>query len=364
MKHKHKILLIILSFILILILSFFIFNKYLNNSENNENLSVNNSSLDKNSSNESNSLKQKDNTEYIELNSKSPHPMSIEALRNNNYQGGDFTIKEELEDGYNYKRYIASYQSEGLEIDGLLTVPLMEMPEDGFPAIMFVHGYIPPDEYSTINSYPTYQAALARAGFVTYKPDLRGHDDSEGEAVSAHFSEKYIIDTMNAIKYLKNYEDVDQERLAYWGHSNGGEIGLKVALITEDIKAYSFWAGVVSTYKEMLETYNDDIPFLQDLSHNLIQENGLPSENPEFWNELEAHNYLEYISAPIEIQQATGDEVVPLELSISLKEALEEEGKVVEYHEYQGDDHNITQNSSLAWQRTIDFFNKHLESNN
>jgi dipeptidyl aminopeptidase/acylaminoacyl peptidase len=76
---------------------------------------------------------------------------------------------------------------------------------------------------------------------------------------------------------------------------------------------------------------------------------------------LDPYNYLADISAPIELQHATGDDSVPIELSLSLKQALEKNNKVVEYHEYQGDDHNIGQNSSLAWQRTINFFNRHLD---
>jgi dipeptidyl aminopeptidase/acylaminoacyl peptidase len=359
MKHTYKLILISVFLLGVFILSFFFFNNYFNSTEN-KNLNSNNLAVNN---------KVSDNLKFIDIDkkkevsiNKAPHPMSIEALRANNYPGGDFIIKTELTNGYNYKRYIASYYSEGLEINGLLTVPLVEKPEKGFPAVIFVHGYIPPKEYSTISSYPTYQASLARAGFVTYKPDLRGHDDSEGKVVSTHFSEKYVVDTMNAIEYLKEYEAVNENKLVYWGHSNGGEIGLRVVLLSDDIKAASFWAGVVGSYKDMLETYNDKILFLKDANHQLIKKNGLPSENPEFWNKLEPYNYLADISAPIEIQHATGDESVPIELSLSLKEALEGNNKVVEYHEYQGDNHNIGQNSNIAWQRTIEFFNKYLRN--
>jgi len=291
---------------------------------------------------------------------KASHPMAISSLRKRSYPGGEFTIQEELQNGSNYERYIASYESEGLDINGLLTVPLRERPADGFPAVIFLHGYIPPDQYSTTASYPTYQATLARAGFVTYKPDLRGHAESEGEPVSAHFSEKYVIDTLNAIAYLKEYPEVDPGRIAYWGHSNGGEIGLRAVLVDDDIRAASFWAGVVGSYEDMLETYNDDIPFLKDTDHELVKENGLPGENPDFWDKLDPYAYLEDISIPIQLQHATGDESVPVELSISLQKALEAEGKHVEYIEYQGDDHNISANADLAWQRTIEFFRKHL----
>lgn len=288
------------------------------------------------------------------------HPMAIENLRAEQYPGGEFDIKQTLSNGSNYERHIASYSSEDLEINGLLTIPLSEKPEGGYPAVVFLHGYIPPDQYSTVDSYPSYQAALARAGFVTYKPDLRGHADSEGEPASAHTSADYVIDTMNAISYLKDHSEVNPDRIGYWGHSNGGEIGLRILTISQDIKAAVFWAGVVGSHEDMLETHVDNIPFLDTEDNELVQEYGLPSESPEFWEHIEPYNYLNSVSAPVQLQHATGDESVPVELSQSLEKALEEAGKNVEYYEYQGDDHNISQNSDIAWQRSIDFFQKNL----
>ena len=289
------------------------------------------------------------------------HPMSISSLRADNYPGGDFVIEKTLANGVNYKQYIVSYLSEGLKIFGLLTVPTADRPENGFPSILFIHGYIDPKIYSTTGNYPSYQARLARAGFITFKPDLRGHGNSEGEAVGAHFSEKYVIDTLNALAYLKKYHDTDPNRIAYWGHSNGGEIGLRVAVISSDIKAYSLWAGVVGSYLDMFESYNNEIGFLRQASDSdLVKENALPSQNPSFWNQLDPYSYLSEIDAPIQLQHATGDESVPIILSKRLHEELEKANKTVEYLEYQGDDHNIGNNSALAFQKTIDFYNKYL----
>jgi dipeptidyl aminopeptidase/acylaminoacyl peptidase len=285
--------------------------------------------------------------------------MAIESLRKQEYPAGDFVIEKTLANGTNYKQFIASYKSEGLKIYGLLTIPLMPKPEKGFSAIVFIHGYIAPNKYSTTGSYPGYQATLAKAGFITFKPDLRGHGQSEGEAIGAHFSEKYVIDTLNAIAYLKNYKEVDPEKLGYWGHSNGGETGLRVAVISKDIKAYSLWAGVVGSYVDELETYNDKISFMRG-SNPLVEEYGLPSKNPEFWNKIDPYAYLNDIFAPIQLQHATGDKSVPIELSRHLRDELQRNGKKVEYIEYIGDDHNIGQNSSLAWQRTIKFFRDNL----
>jgi uncharacterized protein len=291
---------------------------------------------------------------------ESLHPMSIESLRNNTYQGGDFAIEQELPAKASYRQYIASYKSEGLKIFGLLTVPTTNKPAKGFPAIMFIHGYIPPKEYSTTGDYPTYQARLASSGFVTFKPDLRGHGNSEGEPVSAHFSEKYVVDTLNALEYLKKYAEVDANRIGYWGHSNGGEIGLRTILVSKDVKAASLWAGVVGSYTDMLETYNDKIPFLKNADDLLIRQNGLPSSNEKFWSKLEPYNYLQDITAKVQLQHGTADDSVPVELSRILKQALEGAGKSVEYFEYEGDDHNIAQSLGTAWQRTIEFYRNNL----
>lgn len=292
---------------------------------------------------------------------KVSHPMAIANLRSQEYPGGDFVIENVLANGTNYRQMVVSYLSEGLKIYGLLTIPLAPRPENGYPAVLFVHGYIPPSQYSTIGNYPTYQAALARAPLVTFKPDLRGHGQSEGEPVSAHFSEKYVVDALYALSYLKNHPEIDSQRIGYWGHSNGGETGLRVAVISTDIKAASFWAGVVGSFEDMLETYNDKIPFLRNaLDNELVIENGLPSTNPNFWKQIDPYAYLADIHIPIELQHGSNDDSVPIELSLRLKEELEKLNKTVIYHEYVGDDHNIGNNSSRAWQRTIEFFQEHL----
>lgn len=292
---------------------------------------------------------------------KSPHPMAIESLKKQDYPGGQFTVEQQLANGSNYEQKVVSYQSEGLKIYGLLTIPLSSQPEKGYPAIVFVHGYIPPKQYSTINDYPTYQARLARNGFVTFKPDLRGHGNSEGEPVSAHYSEKYIIDTLNAISYLKDHPQVNPKKIGYWGHSNGAQIGLRVVVISQDVQVASFWAGVVGSYQDMFETYNPQIDFLRDATQSaLVKNHGLPSQNPEFWNQIDPFSYLDDIQAPIQIHHGVNDQSVPIELSQSLKNGLEKTGKPVEYYEYPGDDHNISQNVSTAFERTINFYNQSL----
>ncbi len=77
------------------------------------------------------------------------HPMAILSQRQTPYPGSLISIERTLEPGANYQRYYAYYLSEGLKIYALLTVPNGERPAGGWPAIVFNHGYIPPDQYRT-----------------------------------------------------------------------------------------------------------------------------------------------------------------------------------------------------------------------
>ncbi len=291
------------------------------------------------------------------------HPMSIERLRAGEYPGSEITIVETLAAGSNYSLYIASYESDGNTINGLLTVPNGEPPAGGFPPIVFVHGYIPPEVYRTTERYVQYQDGFARNGFITYKIDLRGHADSEGTPVSAHYSEAYVVDTLNAISSLKTMEEANPEKIGYWGHSNGGEIGLRTMVVSDEIDAGVLWAGVVGSFEGMLETYNSQIPFLnlETGVPPLVQRQGLPSLNPEFWDQVDPYSYLSEVSGPVQLHHGTADNSVPVELSRELEQALQAANQPVELYEYQNGDHNIAApHFSPAMQRSIEFFKTHL----
>lgn len=67
-------------------------------------------------------------------------------------------------------------------------------------------------------------------------------------------------------------------------------------------------------------------------------------------------------SIPIhQLQHGSEDDgQVPVELSRHLNEELEKLNKKVEYFEYKGDNHNISNNVNTAFKRAIDFFNENL----
>ena len=302
---------------------------------------------------------------------KDVHPLQIAEMRKGEYPGSEITIEQNLADGSNYKRYIASYKSEGLKIFALLTVPSGETPTGGWPVIVFNHGYIQPEIYTTTEKYVAYQDGFARKGYVTLKSDYRGHGNSEGKPEGAYYSTAYTTDVLNAVASLKKLSYVKPLKIGMWGHSMGGHITLRSMVVTDDIKAGVIWGGVVASYQDMAENWRRTPGWrpsrrqseaFRPTRQQLIDKYGDWNTNPDFWNSISPIKFVSDISGPIQLDHGLADESVPWEFSESLNNALGEAGKTVEYYTYPGTDHNLSGSAfTTAMTRSVEFFDKYLK---
>jgi dipeptidyl aminopeptidase/acylaminoacyl peptidase len=299
------------------------------------------------------------------------NPLTIQAMRMRTYPGSNITIEQTLSPMPTYNRYIASYESDGLKIYALLLVPKGTKPANGWPVIILNHGYIIPEKYTPDGNYVAYADAFARTGYIVFKPNYRGNGKSEGSPTSTYYSPDYTVDDLNAIASIKKYPDANQGKIGVWGHSMGGQITLKDLVIdTKDIKAAAIWGGVVGFYNDIINNWQNRVSYqptaedmalrLQNLS-NLEGIYGTSQTNPAFWNSVDPNSYLKDIIAPLQIDVGLADTQVPPDFSTGLYIRMKAAGKIVQYYEYPGSNHDINQSFTLAMQRTISFFNGYLK---
>jgi len=295
--------------------------------------------------------------------------LTIPYLRERKYSSTLGDLKK-YKASANYTSYLTSYDSDGLKINGLITIPNDDKTKK-HPAIVFVHGYIAPSIYRTTEKYVEYVDYLARNGYVVFKIDLRGHGESDGEATGSYYSGDYVIDTINAYNALENTSFVDPNKIGLWGHSMAGNVTLRAFAAKPQIPAVAIWAGAGFTYSDLLEyriSDNSYRPPAQSTDRQKRREElrklyGDFDPNDAFWKKVAPSNYLSDLVGAISLFHAADDTVVSVEYSRNIKKLLDEAGIKNEYYEYRGGGHNITNpNFSQAMQTTVEFFDKYLKN--
>lgn len=295
--------------------------------------------------------------------------LTIPYLRQRSYESKLLEMRE-VGRNASYTSYLTSYTSDGLKINGLLTVPIGNKAVGGWPAIIFVHGYIPPASYQTLVNYSAYVDYLAKNGFVVFKIDLRGHADSQGESGGAYYSSDYIIDVLNARSALQISDFVASSKIGLWGHSMAGNVVMRSLAASPLIPAVVIWAGAVYTYEDFQQYGIGDNsyrpPSEQSASrrkrNELFEAYGQFNPKSEFWKLVPATNYLSDIKGAVSLNHAVDDSVVEIGYSRNLKSLLDRTTIEHELNEYSSGGHNLSGATfNQAMQNTVEFFKKHLE---
>lgn len=306
------------------------------------------------------------NNEKKEENDSEPFKeLTIPYLRQRDYRSSLGELSQ-INSNSSYTTYLTSYDSDDLKINGLITIPNQQQPIEGWPAIVFIHGYIPPAQYETTDKYTEYVDYLAKNGFVVFKIDLRGHGESEGNPGGAYYSGDYVIDTLNAYNALQTADFIDPNKIGLWGHSMGGNVVFRSFIAHQNIPAIVIWSGAVYTYEDFQEYRIQDNsyqppPETSKRRDELRDTHGEFDPQSEFWKKVVPTNYIEGITGGVQLNHALNDNVVDIRYSRNLHEILKSTDITSQLNEYSSGGHNITGAAfTEAMENTVSFFKQYL----
>lgn len=281
-------------------------------------------------------------------------PYTIEALAVRSYGGGELEIVETLEETELFTRYLIRYPSDGLTIYGFMNVP-----HEGvkFPLVVLLHGYIDPAVYQTVDYTRRYADALAEAGFFVIHPNLRGFPPSDSG--DDRFRVGLAVDVLNLLAIVQTQSQdpvgtlrrVDADNIYLWGHSMGGGVALRVAVVNpadylRGVVLYGAMSGDERWNYERIVVWSEGRSGAFELAAG---EGALTAVSPI--------HHLDRLQAPVSIHHSDADETVPYDWSVDLCERLTAMTHPVECYTYHAQPHTFNgEQDKLFRERVARFF--------
>ena len=279
------------------------------------------------------------------------NPASIAAVRQHPLVASVIATTSHLAARGGCSTSVISYRSDGLKEFALAQQPASNVPKGGYPVIIFAHGYTSPVGYDTANTqYASILNWYCGHGYLVFKPDYRGYGHSEGLPVNGLYSPSDTYDVLNLAASLGSYHGANASRVALIGHSMGGGIVLRAGVASHGlpVKAIVTMAGAVASLPTMTYHWTGSVPpDVATARRQALSSEGPPSQDPAYWYNASATNYLSSLTAPIQINQGLTDASVPPTFADDLNSELTAVGRPHEYYAYPNTGHLFANPASL-----------------
>ena len=261
-----------------------------------------------------------------------------------------------------YTSYNFHFLSDTKKVAGLAHIPRTTQVAAKFPVIIQLRGFVARETYTTGVGTARSGQVFAQNGFLTIAPDFLGYGRSDPQS-SDVFEERFETYTVaaNLIASIPTLTIADPNRIALWGHSNGGQIALTVLEILGKPIPTSLWAPVSKPFPYSILYYTDEASDSGKLLRKF-----LASFEKDYDTDLYSMSrYIDRIVAPMQIHQGTADDAVPVAWTNDFVKRLQKSGKDATIFIYPGANHNMvapgTDSWSTAVMRDVEFFKKYLE---
>jgi uncharacterized protein len=252
-----------------------------------------------------------------------------------NYPDADATLITYISDGF---------KQHALQLTPQQT-PKAKAPANGWPLVLFLHGYHPtPKNYGILSDgkthrpgayYMNFPVTYAAKGFMVIVPDYRGHNTSQGNEFTLLPNAQlwYLRDVINLFHSLSAIEGIDTDRIYLVGHSMGASIALMATVLLQDkISATSLWslASPVNKNSNQGLTWRDTLPQIAKQAS---------------------------LSVPVILHHGLNDKVTPIANTYSAIEWLKLANSQYQLAEYDTNKHLFeSRNFNLAISRDCEFF--------
>lgn len=283
------------------------------------------------------------------------------------------------------KEEVVSFQSAGLRLHGVVSVPDGLRPGERRAAFLVLHGF---GSNSASSNCITPARVLNEFGYVTLRFDMRGCGKSEGEFGRIICLEQ-VEDTGSALNFLAQHGNVDPDHIGVIGSSFGGAVGVyaggtnpRIAAVVSNggwghgerkfqgqHRTPEAWAKFTKMLEEgkahrartgqslMVPRY-DIVPIPDHVKQNLDKQGvGMlapgsvemfPAETAQSMFDFRAEEVVGKIAPrPLLLVHAAKDSVTPTEQSI---EMFKRAGQPAELHLFAGLDHFLfAEKSTRVW---------------
>jgi len=244
---------------------------------------------------------------------------------------------------------------DGLSVPYFRFIPNGEMPENGWPAILLIHGG--PESQIRPDFNPVIQYYLS-GGFAIITPNIRGSDGYGRTYLDLDNVEKRldsIMDIKHLALHLKRSDDeIDGDRLVIYGGSYGG-----FAVLSAMTEHPDLWKAGVD-----LVGISNFVTFLQNTAswRRPLRESeyGSLEHDMDTLIRVSPIHKIDRIQAPLMIIQGDNDERVPLSESLQMYEKLKEKGLEVELMRFDDEGHGLAKlkNKILAYSKVMQWLKK------
>lgn len=240
---------------------------------------------------------------------------------------------------------VENYQArDGENIQAYLTRPVGHTMESR-PLIVMPHGG---PELRDNFGFDFVAQYFASEGWAVLQPNFRGSDGFGRQFMEAghrQWGRRMQDDITDGVQWLIDNGMVDPNRVCIVGFSYGGYAALAGALVTPDLYQCAVSIAGVSHLPRMMEWEAQTYPESYDFWRARIGDPDVDADDLVRYSPALRANE---ITTPILLLHGSADEIVPIEQSILMRDALVDAGAEHRYLRLNGADHDLSSPLSLA----------------